>query len=123
MGRYYSGDIEGKFWFGIQPSNDASFFGGTQLDPSSIDYHFDESDLDDIQCGIRECEDHLGKWKSALDAFLAAHHDWNDEMLIAAGFPAEKIADLLVWYARLELGEKILNCVKKNGVCRFEAEF
>jgi len=27
MGRYYNGDIEGKFWFGIQDSNDASFFG------------------------------------------------------------------------------------------------
>ena len=27
MGRYYSGDIEGKFWFGIQPSNDAEQFG------------------------------------------------------------------------------------------------
>ena len=22
MGRFYSGDIEGKFWFGIQDSND-----------------------------------------------------------------------------------------------------
>ena len=27
MGRYYSGDIEGKFWFGIQESNDADNFG------------------------------------------------------------------------------------------------
>ena len=22
MGRFYSGDIEGKFWFGVQDSND-----------------------------------------------------------------------------------------------------
>ena len=27
MGRYYNGDIEGKFWFGVQASNDADFFG------------------------------------------------------------------------------------------------
>ena len=27
MGRYYSGQISGKFWFGIQESTDASFFG------------------------------------------------------------------------------------------------
>ena len=27
MGRYYRGDIEGKFWFAIQASNDADFFG------------------------------------------------------------------------------------------------
>jgi len=24
MGRYYSGDIEGKFWFAVQSSTDAS---------------------------------------------------------------------------------------------------
>ena len=28
MGRYYNGDISGKFWFGIQPSDDASQLGG-----------------------------------------------------------------------------------------------
>ena len=27
MGRYYNGDIEGKFWFAVQSSNDADFFG------------------------------------------------------------------------------------------------
>jgi hypothetical protein len=28
MGRYYSGDIAGKFWFGVQDSTDAENFGG-----------------------------------------------------------------------------------------------
>lgn len=28
MGRYYSGDISGKFWFGVQSSTDAENFGG-----------------------------------------------------------------------------------------------
>ena len=27
MGRYYSGDIDGKFWFAVQPSDDANYFG------------------------------------------------------------------------------------------------
>ena len=27
MGRYYGGDIEGKFWFGVQSSDDADHFG------------------------------------------------------------------------------------------------
>lgn len=27
MGRYYTGQISGKFWFGIQDSTDADFFG------------------------------------------------------------------------------------------------
>jgi len=28
MGRYYSGSIAGKFWFGVQDSDDATKFGG-----------------------------------------------------------------------------------------------
>jgi hypothetical protein len=28
MGRYYYGDISGKFWFGVQASNDADHFDG-----------------------------------------------------------------------------------------------
>jgi hypothetical protein len=31
MGRYYSGDIEGKFWFGTQSSDDATHFGVNPL--------------------------------------------------------------------------------------------
>ena len=27
MGRCYCGDIEGKFWFGVQDSNDVEKFG------------------------------------------------------------------------------------------------
>ena len=30
MGRYYSGMIAGKFWFGVQSSNDAENFGGSE---------------------------------------------------------------------------------------------
>ena len=30
MGRYYSGDIEGKFWFGVQSSTDGEFFGAEE---------------------------------------------------------------------------------------------
>ena len=29
MGRYYSGEISGKFWFAVQSSNDADYFGVT----------------------------------------------------------------------------------------------
>jgi len=37
MGRYYTGDIGGKFWFGTQSSDDATHFG---VDPIvQYDYH------------------------------------------------------------------------------------
>jgi hypothetical protein len=51
MGRYYSGDIEGKFWFGTQDSTDASNFG---VDPL-VQYDYQgcqccaTDDVDDCQ--------------------------------------------------------------------------
>jgi len=43
MGRYYHGDIEGKFWVAVQSSGDADFFGveGTY---HYLDYYFEKKD-------------------------------------------------------------------------------
>ena len=38
MGRYYDGDIEGKFWFGVQSSDDAEFFGAKEREPMFVEY-------------------------------------------------------------------------------------
>ena len=43
MGRYYRGDIEGKFLFGVQESNDADFFG-TRISEDII-YHLERISL------------------------------------------------------------------------------
>ena len=48
MGRYYWGDIEGKFWFAVQSSDDASNFGvdGKYYEKTgTIDYEFHKDDL------------------------------------------------------------------------------
>lgn len=120
MGRYYSGDIEGKFWFGVQPSDDAEFFGGY----SSLEYQFEESDLDSIQEGIAECEKELGGYKDKLDKFFeGVEKGYDDEMIMKAlKIDKKQVLNLLSWYARLELGEKILKCVKEKGGCSFSAE-
>ena len=43
MGRYYDGDINGKFWFAVQSSDDADFFG-VQGESSYLSYYFSEDD-------------------------------------------------------------------------------
>ena len=43
MGRYYNGDIDGKFWFAVQSSDDADFFG-VQGESSYLSYYFSEDD-------------------------------------------------------------------------------
>jgi len=123
MGRYYSGDIEGKFWFGVQDSDDASFFGGEQSEPSYLDYYFDKSHLPAIRAGIARCLAKLGGHRKKLDTFFKGHPSYNDKTLgEALGVPEDEAHGLLEWYARLELGEKILQCVEKQGACQFEAE-
>ena len=47
---------------------------------------------------------------------LAGSSRW---LWLIGGISAEGIE----WYARLELGLKIQQCVDKNGECRFEAEY
>ena len=36
MGRYYDGDISGKFWFAVQSSNAPARFGGNEFEPNYI---------------------------------------------------------------------------------------
>ena len=128
MGRYYNGDIEGKFWVAVQSSDDADFFGasGTEriVDNPSLDYHFTKDEhLKDIKKGIKECEKELGTWKEKLDKFFKDNNGYNDKMIEdQLGLKKEKSKEFLEWYARLELGEQILDCVLKKGECSFVSE-
>lgn len=129
MGRYYHGDIEGKFWFGVQSSDDADFFGdeGTS---SYLSYYFEKDQHHEkIIDGIKKCREALGVNKKRLDEFFSKHNGYNDEMIIEhwkkehnEDINEEYIRNLIGWYARLDLGSKILECVEKNGDCGFEAE-
>lgn len=123
MGRYYTGDINGKFWFGVQDSNDASFFGGEEIEPNYITYYFDKEHLETIEEGIKKCNTELKDYRTKLDDLFKEHSYFNDKLIAETlGIREEKINYLLEWYARLLLGEKILEQVKKEGVCEFKAE-
>jgi len=124
MGRYYSGDIEGKFWFGVQSSNDASFFGGQESPPNFLEYFFEkDTDYQTVCTGVETCRQELGDYKAQLDTFFDENDAYNDQMLAAKLRVSEKtVGKLLEWYARLELGEKIKECLERQGECAFQAE-
>lgn len=131
MGRYYSGDIEGKFWFAVQDSNDASFFGGEESEPQVINYYFDKDEhMEEVEEGLRQCDEALGEYGEKLDAFFDKHDMYNDrELAEALGFTVPdgrydnpEVSKLLMWYARRILGRKIKKCLEENGSCSFEAE-
>lgn len=122
MGRYYSGDINGKFMFGVQRSDDADFFGveGRQ---GHLEYYFTEDDLEGVEEGIAECLRQLGDDKKKIDDFFSKNNGWNEEMINKeTGIALDRVMGVMEWYARLELGEKIRDCIKENGQCWFDAE-
>ena len=47
MGRYYNGDVEGKFWFAIQSSNAPERFGAYE-NQGYINYSIDRESLPEI---------------------------------------------------------------------------
>ena len=124
MGRYYSGDIGGKFWFAVQSSTDANFFGGEPYEPNYVNYHFSKKyDFDKVVEGINKCEDALGKNLKTLDKFFSENNGYNEDMIVEqTDIKEEDIPNLLKWYARLDLGMKIRDCLIEQDECSFEAE-
>ena len=128
MGRYYNGDIEGKFWFAVQSSDAPSRFGGYQYVPDYINYEFEKEHLKEIEKEIKKIENFLGQDKKLLDKFFKENSGYNDEILstfFKENNREEMINDIpkmLIEYADLGLGKQIRNCVKEQGYCNFEAE-
>ena len=127
MGRYYNGDIEGKFWFGVQSSSDADFFG-KEGEPTHINYYYSEEGLTSIEKGLKTCKETLGKHFQEIEKFFSdleksKEMGYNNEMIEKSlKVSSRRVTFILEWYARWKLGEKIRECVKKNNSCEFEAE-
>ena len=128
MGRYYHGDIEGKFMFGIQSSSDADFFG-VEGQASYLNYYYSKEDLPKVEEGIKECEGVLGEYLKHIDQFFKEKDSYNNEQLskyltekLGKDVTENNVAFNLEWYARLELGREIRDCIKENDQCYFEAE-
>lgn len=116
MGRYYSGDIEGKFWFAVQSSNAADRFYRQQ--PNYISYYFDESNIDKIKEELKRIEEILGEQLKIMDDFFNKGISYNDKILKENNIDKNKLSD----YADYILGKKILKCLEDYGRCSFDAE-
>ena len=119
MGRYYSGDIEGKFWFAVQGSNVGERFGCVEQESNYVDYYIDEDDKDTIINELKAIEEKLGDNLKKFHDFFNKHDSYSDHMLVDAGLDA----NLLGEYADYGFGQKLLKCVEENGNCSFSAEF
>ena len=84
MGRYYSGDIEGKFWFGVQSSEIGESFGAIGQEVCNMDYSDtgEEEEVYNMEYVVHrknlitahkrmaELESELGEFKQKLNVFF-----------------------------------------------------
>jgi hypothetical protein len=131
MGRYYDGDIEGKFWFGCQSSQDGEFFGAQAYDRDFIEYHVPHEKIKEVIEGIWKCKKALGD-----DIYLATDKAINNSFsgdsyygtmeanAVWSNMTEAEKSYTSTWLARLDLGSKILGFMLENPgeVCNFTAE-
>ena len=118
MGRYYSGDINGKFWFAVQSSTAANRFGSSYYEPNYVEYSFDESHLEECEIEIQKILHTLGEKKEILEKFFQEPRGYTDNDLYDLGISDADLRE----YADLELGIQIRDCIKETGECYFKAE-
>lgn len=119
MGRYYNGDIDGKFWFGLQSSDAASRFGGEQIEPNYISYCFDKDEhLQEVEEEISNIISNLGDKKIKLQEIYDGDQSFNKEKLALSNITEKDLED----FADLLLGIQIRDCIIEKGYCNFDAE-
>jgi len=116
MGRYYFGDIDGKFMFAVQPSNAADRFGSVGYAPDIIEYHFSEEHLPTINEELEKLKDAHEKVTKFFESI--GKNSYSDEMLKDYGVTEQDMSD----YADYNLGKNIKDYVEENGDCFFTAE-
>jgi len=129
MGRYYEGDISGKFWFAVQSSNAPARFGGEEYEPSYINYYFDEEQLKEVEEELDRIHKNMQGNIEKLDEFFKVNNGYNDQMIIDfylarynETINEEEVKDMLVEYADYDLGMRIANCIKEKGECNINCE-
>lgn len=127
MGRYYSGDIDGKFAFGIQSSDAADRFGVIGQPPEYLQYNYSKDDLKTLQEELKNIEDAFGAHKSALKIYFDLYKTQDDAPLsfqsyLKEGGLPELTKEQLSEYYDYVLGRKILDCIQETGYCSFDAE-
>jgi hypothetical protein len=114
MGRYYNGDIEGKFWFAVQHSTCGEQFGAIEVEPDYIPYCIKDSKI--ALERLIEIRKELGDKLKLFVDFFKTNNGYNDGMLIKyfenQGFEFKE-EDLRL-YADYTFGEQVVEYFKKN---------
>jgi len=128
MGRYYTGDIEGKFTFGIQASDAADQFGVEGRTPQYLEYFFTKDDIPEVKARLKELEESFEEYKIYILAYIDLFGCKPYEQDIPLSIYLEKAGmkslkdEKLENYFDYSLGRQILQCIEEKGECSFSAE-
>lgn len=125
MGRYYDGDIEGKWWFGVQSSTTPERFGA---DATFVDYRICNDE--DFKDEMKELKKGLGDKRKMFKKFFEKKTAYNDEMLMEffkAKYPnytKENLTTDLSDYADYQFGLDVAEYFKETGenYCNLSSE-
>lgn len=118
MGRYISGDVEGKCWFAVQSSDFMDRFGSTFHEPNYICYYYDESNLPEMNRELKAIEDSMGEQMQKYDEFFGEGRGYNKKMIIEAGLDPKHLND----YADYTFAQKVKAYILEHRECSFEVE-
>ncbi len=133
MGRYYNGDVEGKFMFAVQGSDAHERFGAVEEESNYINYVVYRDSYAEI-CAELDAIKHKGhidkvekmfSKENGFDASSTVNLDkfygWNDEILARYNVTLKNLSE----YADHRLGMQLKEFFDNHpnaDECRFEAE-
>lgn len=129
MGRYFYGDIEGKFWFAVQSSSAADRFGVAGSQPNYLTYYYTRDNLPDVIQELVNIKTSLGEYFDKFKKFFEEKSYYNDEELMEylgledTDENKKKYRKMLEDYADHGLGIKIKKHLEEFHDCTFDAEF
>lgn len=122
MGRYISGDIDGKCWFGVQPSDFADRFGSKGA-TRVLEYYFEDTQLPEIEKELASIKKFLGVKLKKLDEYFDNCMGYTDEELERLlKLPPTKTQEVLREYADYKFGCRLRDYLKENAECCFNVE-
>lgn len=128
MGRYYDGDIEGKFWFGLQSSTAPERFCATEVAEQVIEYYIDRDNLPEIKKEIENIENDpevqkiINLFKEVKEEDSKSFFSFSKENIEKHALTRKAMED----YADLLLGRQIrdyLDFDPNNYGCTIRAEY
>ena len=118
MGRYYNGDVDGKFMFAVQSSDAHTRFGAEELEPAYINYEISRDSYDDI---VKEL-DSIDKGSiERVSKMFEENNGYNIETQEKYNVTNEDLSE----YADYCLGKQVKDFFDDNpdlDYCCFEAE-